>query len=160
MARGSFNFRELKEFANHLQNVVDTNVIDDFMRECIMDIAKKMLRKVKNRTPFNTGQLKTGWTIGAITKTGDVYEIEVFNNVEHAPFIENGFRAHWVPGYWSSNQFVYDPTASTGMQVGKPGGWVAGKFMMKISEKEIDREMPKFMKRKQMELTKKIMKGR
>lgn len=154
------DYRELKRWQEHIQKQLDDKVIEKYIEECLKDLAKKLIRKIKQRTPVNTGLLRNSWTIGSITKNGNVYEIEVYTDIEYASYVENGFRAHWVPGYWEGNQFVYDPNAKTGMQVGKPGGWVPGKFMLKISEIELERALPKFLQRKQEELLKKLMGGR
>lgn len=159
-AKVRVDFKELKQFAQRFQEVIDNNEIDAFMQECVFDLAKKLLKKVRQRTPVNTGLLRGRWEIGKITRKGNIYEVEVHNDVEYASYVENGFRAHWVPGYWSGKQFVYDPNAETGMHVGKPGGWVPGKFMMRFSVEEVERELPKFIKRKQKQFLNRIMRGR
>ncbi len=154
------DYRELEKLRDHLKQVIDGRVVEKWIEECLRDLAKKHIRKIKQRTPVNTGLLRNSWKISSIKKNGSVYEIEIYTEIEYADFVEKGFRAHWVPGYWEGKQFVYDKNATTGMYVGKPGGWVEGRFMMKISEMELEREMPVFLKRKQQQLLKDIMRGR
>lgn len=159
-SRVKVDYRELQRWHDNIQKQLDANVIETFIEECLKDMAKKLIRKIKQRTPVNTGLLRDSFQIGSIVKVGSNYEIEVYTDVEYASYVENGFMAHWVPGYWEGKQFVYDPNAKTGMQVGEKGGWVEGKFMLKISEIELQRELPKFMQRKQMQLLIKIMGGK
>ncbi|GLC87494.1 HK97 gp10 family phage protein [Lysinibacillus piscis] len=154
-----FEFNEFRALADRLESTINSAQIDSFIRECLLDLAKKLLRKTRTKTPVNTGLLRGKWEIGTITKQGRIYEIEVFNDEVYAEFVENGFKSHWVPGYWSNNQFVYDKEAKTGMQVGTPGGFVEGKFMLKLSEQELKREMDHFLQRKQEEFFRRLMGG-
>lgn len=157
--RVNVDFKEFVNFKEQFKKSIDGNLIENWIEECLRELANKLVRKIKQRTPVNTGLLMNSWTIGAITKNGDVYEVEVYTDIEYASFVEKGFRAHFVPGYWKGKQFIYDPNADTGMHVGKPGGWVQGKFMMKFSEEDLKRELPSFLKRKQEQLLKKMMGG-
>lgn len=155
-----FEFQEFRDFVERMEKLITGNQIDDFIRECLLDLAKKLWRKTKNKTPINTGLLRGNWEIGSITKKGDLYEIEVFNNIEYAEFIENGFMSHWVPGKWIGNEFVYDKNErKSGMFVGKPGTYVEGKFMLKLSEQELESEMERFLQRKQEEFFRKWLGG-
>lgn len=160
MARVRVNVRELERLQKRMEKVADEQVVAAWIEECLRDLAKKHIRKIKRRTPVNTGLLRESWKISSIKRNGAVYEIEVYTEIEYAEYVEKGFRAHWVPGYWQGKQFVYDKDAKTGMQVGKPGTFVEGRFMMKFSEEDLEREMPAFMKRKQLQLLKNLMNGR
>lgn len=70
------------------------------------------------------GNLRRGWTVGEVVKTGNKYKVEVLNSVEYASYVEYGHRQE--PGR-------YVP------QIGKKlkKAWVPGKFMLTISENEI-----------------------
>ncbi|MED4377982.1 HK97 gp10 family phage protein [Schinkia azotoformans] len=160
MVRGGMEFSEFKQLADRFHHILDNNVVDLFLKEILLDMAKKLVSKTKRKTPVNTGLLRESWQIGHIEQRGNNYMVEVYSEIEYASFVENGFRAHWVPGEWKANQFVYDPNAKTGMQVGKKGGWVQGKFMMTLSVKEIEREMPRFLERKQTEFLNRLLNGR
>ncbi|MEG6521134.1 HK97 gp10 family phage protein [Desulfotomaculum sp. 1211_IL3151] len=154
---GSFDFDEFKELAKRLQKAVDDRVVDKLIRELLIELAYRAVAKIKMRTPVNTGDLRRKWMVGNIERQGNGYFIEIFNNLEYASFIEKGFRAHWVPGEWEGNIFKYIPGAKTGMQVGKKGGWVEGRFMVEISMKEIERELPVYLERKQEQLLREIL---
>lgn len=101
--------------------------LDDFGRK-LTDIAArfpaerdKFLRqeaelikgRAKRNTPTITSQLKNAWD--RTQSTGG--RVEVYNNTEYAAHVEWGHRQkkRFVPGYWKGDQFVYDPSAKTGM---------------------------------------------
>lgn len=93
--------------------------------------------EIKKRTPVNQGQLRENWHSNVLIRSG-IYEIIVSNNTEYASYVENGFRAHFVPGYWAGTNFIYvkyspsSPNKYRGMFVGKKTtGWQKGKFMMR-----------------------------
>ena len=145
MLRARIDIKGLQKFKRELQKLEKGAEREELIRECLIEIAKRAIRKVRKRTPVNTGKLRSDWKIGDIKKSGDTYDVDIFTDNEYAPFVENGFRAHFVPGYWEGKQFVYDKNAKTGMQVGKPGSWVSGKFMLRISTKEVEQEMPRII---------------
>lgn len=163
---GKFDFREFEQLAEAFQKALDDRVIERFIQEFITEIGMRVLRKVKKRTPVNNGELRRMWKIGTVERRGNSYVVEIFNNLEYSSFVEYGFRSHWVPGYWEGNTFVYDPGYKpekgepAGMYVGPKDGWVQGRFMMTISMKEIEAQMPKYLEKRQVELLKQIMNGR
>ena len=147
---GSFDckgLKELQEKLNKLQNP------DLFVEECAKELAQRLLAKVIKRTPVGQytagsgkkgGTLRRGWTVqkGAgseglktgsakqfvdtlkVNHFGDTYVIEIINPVEYASYVEYGHR-----------------TANH-------SGWVPGRFMMTISEKEIRELAPALLERK------------
>lgn len=174
---GSFEFGEFEKMAKSFQKALDERVIDRFIQEFLLEMAMRSLRKIKKRTPANHGDLRRKWAVGKVIKMGDAFVVEVFNPLEYTSYVEFGFRAHWVPGHWQGNRFIYDKSVirlskearaayrekygSTGMMVGnKKNGWVEGRFMMTISMKEIERELPKYLEKRQMKLLEQIMNGR
>ena len=62
-----------------------------------------------------------------MNKSGTVYQIEIINPVEYAAYVEFGHR-----------------TANH-------KGWVPGKFMLTISEQELESQAPKVLERKIMQ---------
>lgn len=81
---GKFDFSEFKKLANSFQKTLDERVIERFIRDFLMEMAMRAMRKVKKRTPVDTGELRNNWQIGQVVKKGDAYEIEVFNNTHYA----------------------------------------------------------------------------
>lgn len=132
----SVDVSDLKKLRDQLQGIVNDR--DEIMRQLTNEIAARLLRCVKMRTPVGKttkthkgGTLRRGWRVGDITKNGDIYEIEIINNIEYAPYVEYGHR-----------------TANH-------KGWVRGRFMLTISEKEISSQVDKIIEKR----LEKIMKG-
>lgn len=124
-AMGSFNFDEWKKLNNDLKQLQQQT--PEFFKECIKELAARMLAKTIARTPVDTGRLRQGWTIGDIVDNGSSYEVEIINPVDYAIYVEYGHRKR---------------NAEFGM------GWIDGKLMMTISIEELEREMPAFLERK------------
>lgn len=140
---GKMDVKGLVEFQKQLQKLQDPDV---FLQSCVKELAARLLRLVIKRTPVGQypkgsgkqgGTLRRGWTGSkgqpsaagyvdslAIHHTGDTYVIEITNPVEYASYVEYGHR-----------------TANH-------EGWVTGRFMMTISEQELERIAPKVLENK------------
>lgn len=140
---GKVNMRGLKEFQKQLGKLQDPDV---FVEACARDLAARLLRMVIKRTPVGDypsstgkkgGTLRRGWTSSkspssakgyaesmTVNHFGDTYVIEIVNPVEYASYVEYGHR-----------------TASH-------KGWVKGRFMMTISEQELQKMAPKVLENK------------
>lgn len=175
MARfGNIDINGLQQFQEQLQQLQDP---DKFVEACAKELAARLLRMVVKRTPVGDysheievtakrdskhhkkgevykkrvnrngkkgGTLRRGWTSqkgqgseGLTTRSvaqfvdtlkvnhyGDTYVIEIVNPVEYASYVEFGHR-----------------TANH-------NGWVEGKFMMTISEQELQAIAPKVLENK------------
>lgn len=137
MARGGFDFSEMEALARRFQVALDTRVVERFIQEFVLEMAYRAERKIKRRTPVDKGQLRRAWTVGQVQRRGNSYVVEIINNTEYASFVEYGHR--------------------TGKYL---TGWVEGRFMMTVSMKEIERELPRLLERKQHELIEQIMNER
>ncbi|EQB4336207.1 HK97 gp10 family phage protein [Clostridium botulinum] len=162
MARlASFDYSDFKKMAESFQKALDERVIERWIREFLLEMAFRAERKIKKRTPvgvysnqvsfttkdgkevnFTTSSSKTGghlrrnWQVGNVVKQGNSYIIEIFNNVDYASYVEYGHRTK------------------------NHKGWVEGRFMATISMQEIERQLPKFLERRQVELLNQILNGR
>ncbi len=124
------NDSDLKKLKSKLQKQNKTT--DDFLQSCTKELAARLLRMVKNKTPVGQykdigkvgGTLRRGWTTGTITKEGSSYRIEIVNPVEYATYVEYGHR-----------------TANH-------SGWIPGQFFMTISEQELEKIAPKVLENK------------
>lgn len=134
---GSFDFSEMERLAKTFQKALDERVIERWINEFLKEMGYRAVAKIKRRTPVDTGHLRHTWEVGNVVRKGQAYEIEIFNPTEYAIFIEFGHR--------------------TGKDLNR---WVEGRFMMTISMKEIERELPKFIEKKQVELLNQLMNGR
>lgn len=147
MARsGTINFRDFERIQNNLEKL-NQEQVDLFIDACAKELAARLLAKVIKRTPVGDypnssgkkgGTLRRGWTGGktqsavayadslTIHHFGDAYVIEIINPVEYASYVEFGHR--------TSNH----------------KGWVNGRFMLTISEQEIQNAAPAIIEKKLM----------
>jgi hypothetical protein len=120
---GSFDFSDVKKL--HKNMVRMQKEFPAFMEECIRELAGRLLAKAIARTPVKTSKLRQGWQLGAIIKLPDGgVHVEIVNNVEYALYVEYGHVTRLRTG------------------------WVNGKFMLTLSEQELEREIPAIMQRK------------
>ena len=147
MARsGTFNFQDFEKIKNNLEKL-NQEQVDLFIDACAKELAARLLAKVIKRTPVGDypnssgkkgGTLRRGWTGGknssavayadslTIQHFGDAYVIEIITPVEYASYVEFGHR-----------------TANH-------KGWVNGRFMLTISEQEIQQAAPAIIEKKLM----------
>lgn len=147
MARsGTFNFQDFEKIKNNLEKL-NQEQVDLFIDACAKKLAARLLAKVIKRTPVGDypnssgkkgGTLRRGWTGGknssavayadslTIHHFGDAFVIEIINPVEYASYVEFGHR-----------------TANH-------KGWVNGRFMLTISEQEIQQAAPAIIEKKLM----------
>lgn len=152
---GKFNMDGLEKFRDELNKLQDP---DEFVESCAKELAARLLRMVVKRTPvgdYDTyktnengervvvkksskkgGTLRRGWTGEkrssakgyaeslTVHHFGDTYVIEIVNPVEYASYVEYGHR---TPNH---------------------KGWVKGRFMMTISEQELEKIAPKVLENK------------
>ena len=145
MASGSFRFDGVNRLYKQLEDA--DKVVEEFINACAKELAARLLAKVIKRTPVGDypnssgkkgGTLRRGWTGGktqsavayadslTIHHFGDAYVIEIVNPVEYASYVEFGHR--------TSNH----------------KGWVNGRFMLTISEQEIQNAAPAIIEKKLM----------
>lgn len=117
---GDFNFDSLKGMHRSLERM-GTNY-PGFVEECLKELAMKLLSKTMERTPADTGRLRSGWTIRSIERVPGGYSIEIINPVEYAYDVEYGYQGQ--------------------------NGWVKGSFMLLKSQLELKREMNVILERK------------
>ena len=66
---------------------------------------------------------------GKIGRSGPLYSIDVYNNLDYAKHLEHGFRSHFVPAKYLSGP--YREKFPNGMYVGPYNGFVNGRFVLK-----------------------------
>ena len=139
---GKFNMDGLEKFRDELNKLQDQ---DAFVESCAKELAARLLRMVVKRTPVGDypkgtgkkgGTLRRGWTGEkrssakgyaeslTVHHFGDTYVIEIVNPVEYASYVEYGHR---TPNH---------------------KGWVKGRFMMTISEQELEKIAPRVLENK------------
>ncbi len=130
---GKVNFSQFKDFQKKLQKL-NSDDINKLCTDLTKEIAARLLRRVRYRTKPGEykdgrkgGTLRRGWTVGEIKHTGNTYEIEIINPVEYAMYVEYGHRKR------------------------NHKGWVPGRFMLTLSEKEIENIAPKLIEKRLQE---------
>lgn len=97
----------------------------------IYKLANKLIRKVKQKTPVDKGELRRNWTIGELVHQGDRWYIEVFNNTEYCKDVEFGHRTRLGitknPEHYKSHGVI---------------SYVPGVHMLKISVEELNAQLP------------------
>ena len=123
MSGGSVEFSELTAFRDKLENLSKNKKGESFSEAAVKELAARLLRKVKKRTPVDTGELRRNWQVGNIHIFGKYCVVEVYNATEYAEWVEFGHRR-------------VIKVKGTGEK--RAVGWQPGKFMLTISTKEID----------------------
>lgn len=133
------DFSQFEQFAKNWQKM--ESGFADFLKGFLLEMALRVIAKVKPRTPVDTGALRAMWGVGSqniVTKestggkisvdvsatdvavidmVGSNFEITIWNGMSYASFLEYGHRT-------------------------PSGGWVEGYFMFTISIDEVQRQMP------------------
>lgn len=150
----------LKEFQQKLNQLKESDM-QRFTEQMVKELAEIAFTKIIDKTPvgeydqlvqFTTkdkkevtftphtgkqgGTLRRGWDIGGVTKKGDLYEVEITNSVDYASYVEYGHR------------------------MVNNAGWVGGRFMMTISEKELDQQGPAIIDRRLTDFLKGVLDGK
>lgn len=125
---GKVDYKQLVKLRDRLVNLQEAD-LQKFNEQMVYELAARLLRKAVKRTPTGeTGWLKQGWFIGGTHYNNGVYEVEVYNNTEYASYVESGHRTR------------------------DHKGWVQGRFMLLISEKELERDADKIIEKRLMKL--------
>ncbi len=135
------NLEEFKELEKSLTKIQKD--VDDFIVSLSKEVAARLLSKVIRRTPVGQykkgsgkvgGTLRRGWTAGKkradfiegiqVDKRGDTYEVVIKNSVEYSSYVEFGHRTR------------------------NHKGWVPGRFMLTISEQELEGDLERIIQNK------------
>lgn len=135
---GTCDFSSLQAMADRFRAAVDTNASERFTIEVLQELGNMLLRGTKDRTPKKTGNLERNWFISSVRRRGDTFEIEIYNNVEYAPWGENGHRV---------------------VRNGRTVGWCEGFYMLRISVMELERLAPEVIGQRSDEFLRRLMEG-
>ena len=127
---------KLEKLADDMPQIMNRLAVDE--GRYARDQARKICREERIvDTSHYIRNFKSG---SEAIKTGTLYKVDVYNNVDYAKPLEYGFRSHFVPGRYLSGK--YRTLYPSGMYVGKPGGFVRGRFTLTRAKKrgEITRD--------------------
>lgn len=126
---------DFSEFEKYVKAMKATERdFNNFLRDFLLRMANEILRETKLKQSghygedfkaYDTGAMTNAWTLGSITGSGRDISVEIINPMEYATDIEYGHRI--VVGTGENKKEV---------------GWFDGKFMLKTSIENIQRQMP------------------
>lgn len=122
-----FDFKEFENYTKKFEKM--TTEFDEFLRNFLLKQAQRVVANAKRRTPVDTGAMRASWGIGSqkisltkvgsgksvkidpenstiadISVVGNNFEVEIWNSVDYASYIEWGHRTRgggsWVEGYY------------------------------------------------------------
>ena len=108
----TFDVSSLKDFKDKLKGF--GGIVDSIIQEALEECVAREMRMTKKLTPVDTGNLRKAWRITDVKKDGDTYQVTLYNNADYADYVEFGHR-------------TIDHK-----------NWVPGKFMLTISERQIE----------------------
>lgn len=126
------DFSSFKQWSEQIDKAVREDAAQKLSEQVLMELANRVLRRTKQKTPVDTGHLRRNWMLGSVTRHGDYMEIEIYNNVEYAEFIEYGHRK-------------------------RKGGFLQGRYMLTLSMKEIEEMAPALIGKRSEEFMKELL---
>lgn len=142
---GKCDFRELKELNERIKKAASPQQMDQFYTDLLDDMVNGLQKAVIQRTPPGpTKLLKRSWFRTKAVCSGKVYRAKIYNNVEYAPWVENGHRQQ--PGRY---------VKAIGKRLVKP--WVEGKFMLRDSLFDYQKQAPEHIKTKSKQFLREMM---
>lgn len=108
----TFDVSSLKDFKGQLKGL--GGIVDSIIQEALEECVAREMRMTKKLTPVDTSTLRKAWRITDVKKDGDAYQVTLYNNSDYADYVEFGHR-------------TIDHK-----------NWVPGKFMLTISERQIE----------------------
>ena len=81
---GKFDFSEFERLAKTFKKALDERVIERFIQDFLLEMAFRAERKIKKRTPVDTGELRRNWKVGRVERRGNAYQVEIYNNTHYA----------------------------------------------------------------------------
>ena len=110
----SINLKELNAYCSSI--TIFQKDFNSFLKKFLIEMAERVLARVKPRTPVISSNLKRGWELGDIRGEGKYLSIEILNGMDYATDVEYGHRV-----------------VRNGVEI----GWAEGRYMLKISIDEI-----------------------
>lgn len=118
MAAYEIDDAEFQAWAKRVDEKIATDSVKLGIERSARRIKAQSMREVKTRTPVDTGHLRRTWHVNGPFISGIAITLELYNNAEYAPFVENGHRTHGG------------------------SGWVEGRFMLRDTIEALDAQLP------------------
>lgn len=88
---GEFDDKQIQEFFKKFKANSQRKDVQKILEKHLTKVGNIVRDETKAKTPVRTGEMRRGWKKSSV-KGGNNPEIEIYNNVEHAGFVENGHR--------------------------------------------------------------------
>ena len=111
-----FNFDVLKKLKKEMGGSLSEKQFYELMETIAKELGGRVYRNVIKRTPVGKvdgGTLRRGWKLSQVKPQGKGVQIDIYNDVDYAIYVEKGHRTR------------------------NHEGWVEGKFMLEKSENDI-----------------------
>ena len=146
----SFEIENLDKWLAWLDKVQGGDV-EQMKSRILRTMGLRVLEYADDLTPRRTGRLQNSLSMGG---PGNVFELRigkvsfvvVGTTVEYAAAVEEGFsqrRGRFVPGFWSSGTFHYDPNSKKGMVL--TGKVIEGAHMFRKAVDYLEGDMEKII---------------
>lgn len=131
---GSFDFSSFEKWSKQIDKAIADDAAKKLTEQVLLELANRVLRRTKQKTPVDTGTLRGNWFVGEVVRHGDYLEVEIYNPIEYAEFVEYGHRT-------------------------KNGKFVSGQYMLTISIKEVEALAPALIGRRSDEFMRRLLNG-
>lgn len=142
-AQGEFR-KEFELFLEAIGNEFLRVLQDEIIRRKVLD-TRLLLASFEKGSNGNVWSIEEGGLM-----------LEVGTNISYAGYVNDGHWTNtkgvarrWVPGYWSGDHFIYDPSAETGMLLKQK--WVEGAHYWESALRIINKIYPEVLERKLQE---------
>lgn len=135
---GKFGTKDFDAFVSEFENKIQGKAIVTEIESALTQTAGTALNKIKKKTPVDKGTLRRNWQASNAKHFGGVFLIDIYNNTEYAPFIENGHRI---------------------VRGGRTVGYHSGVFMLRDAIKEVDDNWDKLVGKRFLKAVENIFGG-
>lgn len=144
---GSCDFHELRDLNERIKAAASEPEMDKFYTELLDKMMNGLLADVKELTSVDRGHLRRHWFITKAKRSGKVYHADIYNNIEYAPYVENGHR-----------QEVGRYVPAIGKRLVR--SFVEGKHMLRNGMFDLQKAAPDIIKTKSEEFLSRMMEGK
>lgn len=141
---GSVDFSAFERWSKQIDKAIADNAAQKLTEQVLLELANRVLRRTKQKTPVDTGTLRRSWQVGEVVRHGDYLEVEIYNPVEYAEFVEYGHRQE--PGRY---------VPALGKQLKQ--SYVPGQYMLTLSIKEVEALAPALIGKRSDEFMRRLL---
>lgn len=141
---GSVDFSAFERWSKQIDKAIADNTAQKLTEQVLLELANRVLRRTKQKTPVDIGTLRRSWQVGEVVRHGDYLEIEIYNPVEYAEFVEYGHRQE--PGR-------YVPALGKRLKQ----SYVPGQYMLTLSIKEVEALAPALIGKRSDEFMRRLL---